>query len=341
MSRASSLQYYILARLLLAPLMLWTIVTVVFILLRVTPGDPTDAILGARAPEAVKQAMREKLGLDQPLWLQYISYLRQILSLDLGTSLTSQGESVWHVIQTYFPATVELAVFAMVVAVSIGMTVGIIAAIKANTIWDLGGRLFGIVTYSLPLFWVGMLLQLVFAVQLEWLPLGGRYPVGMEPPTRITGLYTLDSLLTLNLNQFALSLHHLILPSFTLGLLLSGIFERIIRVNLKKTLKAEYVEAAKARGIPERKILFSHALKNALIPLITVMGLTFASLLGGAVLTEVTFSWPGLGNRLYEAIALRDYPTVQGILVFFGIIVVLASILIDIINAFIDPRIRY
>ncbi len=341
MSRASSLQYYILARLLLAPFMLWTIVTVVFVLLRVTPGDPTDAILGARAPEAVKQAMREKLGLDQPLWLQYISYLRQILSLDLGTSLTSQGESVWQVIQNHFPATVELAVFAMVVAVSIGMTVGIIAAIKANTIWDLGGRLFGIVTYSLPLFWVGMLLQLVFAVQLEWLPLGGRYPVGMEPPNRITGLYTLDSLLTLNLNQFAISLHHLILPSFTLGLLLSGIFERIIRVNLKKTLKAEYVEAAKARGIPERKILFSHALKNALIPLITVMGLTFASLLGGAVLTEVTFSWPGLGNRLYEAIALRDYPTVQGILVFFGIIVVLASILIDIINAFIDPRIRY
>lgn len=341
MSRPSSLQYYILARLLLAPFMLWTIVTVVFVLLRVTPGDPTDAILGARAPEAVKQAMREKLGLDQPLWLQYISYLRQILSLDLGTSLTSQGESVWQVIQNHFPATVELAVFAMVVAVSIGMTVGIIAAIKANTIWDLGGRLFGIVTYSLPLFWVGMLLQLVFAVQLEWLPLGGRYPVGMEPPNRITGLYTLDSLLTLNLNQFAISLHHLILPSFTLGLLLSGIFERIIRVNLKKTLKAEYVEAAKARGIPERKILFSHALKNALIPLITVMGLTFASLLGGAVLTEVTFSWPGLGNRLYEAIALRDYPTVQGILVFFGIIVVLASILIDIINAFIDPRIRY
>ncbi|HIK37777.1 MAG: ABC transporter permease [Geminocystis sp.] len=341
MSRASSLQYYILARLLLAPLMLWTIVTVVFILLRVTPGDPTDAILGARAPEAVKQALREKLGLNQPLWLQYVSYLRQILSFDLGTSLTSQGESVWQVIQKHFPATVELAVFAMVVAVSIGMIVGILAAVNANTIWDLGGRLFGIITYSLPLFWVGMLLQLVFAVQLKWLPLGSRYPVGMETPPSITGLYTLDSLLTLNLNQLAVSLHHLILPSFTLGLLLSGIFERIIRVNLKKTLQAEYVEAAKARGIPERKILFSHALKNALIPLITVMGLTFASLLGGAVLTEVTFSWPGLGNCLYEAIALRDYPTVQGILVFFGIIVVCASILIDIINALIDPRIRY
>lgn len=341
MSRSKSLQYYILARLLLAPLMLWTIITIVFLLLRATPGDPADAILGSRAPESAKEALREKLGLNLPLWVQYLNYLGNVLRFDLGSSLSSQGQNVWDVIQQYFPATVELAFFAMMVAIALGLTIGTISAMRENTIWDLGGRLFGIITYSLPLFWMGMVMQIIFAVQLKWLPLGTRFPVGMETPTKITGLYTLDSLLSFNIEQLFTSIYYLILPCVTLGVLLSGIFERMVRVNLKKTLKAEYVEAARARGITERKIVISHALKNALIPVITVMGLTFASLLGGAVLTEVTFSWPGLGNRLYEAISLRDYPTVQGIMVFFGAIVVFASILIDIINALIDPRIRY
>ena len=186
-----------------------------------------------------------------------------------------------------------------------------------------------------------MIIQLIFAVYLPLFPTGTRFPVGIPKPETITGLYTLDSLLQGDLSQFFASVHYLALPCFTLGILLSGIFERIVRVNLKQTLKADYVEAARARGIPERKILFSHALKNALIPVITVLGLTFAALLGGAVLTEVTFSWPGLGNRLYEAITQRDYPTVQGLMVFFGAIVVIASIFIDIANAYIDPRIRY
>jgi peptide/nickel transport system permease protein len=186
-----------------------------------------------------------------------------------------------------------------------------------------------------------MLLQLIFSVQLHWFPVGKRFAAGQTPPATITGLYTIDSLLGGNLEQFFTALYYLALPSMTLGILLSGIFERMVRVNLKQTLQADYVEAARARGIPERQILLAHALKNALIPVITVLGLTFASLLGGAVLTEVTFSWPGLGNRLYEAISSRDYPTVQGLMVFFGSIVVFASILIDIINAYIDPRIRY
>ncbi|ERN41888.1 ABC-type dipeptide/oligopeptide/nickel transport system, permease component [Rubidibacter lacunae KORDI 51-2] len=341
MSRSKALQYYIGTRLLLAPLMLWTIVTLVFLLLRATPGDPADAILGARAPEAAKEALRSQLGLDDPLWLQYVRYLGDLLNLDLGTSLTSRGLPVWDVIRDYFPATVELSVFAMAVALAIGVGVGILAAARPNTIWDAFGRLFGAVTYALPLFWIGMLLQLVFAVQLGWFPLGTRYPIAESPPPNITGLYTLDSLLSGQFDHLITALHYLALPSFALGLLLSGIFERIIRVNLRQTLRADYVEAARARGIPERRILVAHALKNALIPAITVLGLTFAALLGGAVLTEVTFSWPGLGNRLYEAIALRDYPTVQGVMVFFGVIVALASIAIDAINAWIDPRIRY
>jgi peptide/nickel transport system permease protein len=341
MSRSKALQYYIVARLLLAPLMLWTITTVVFLLLRATPGDPADAILGTRAPEAAKAALREQLGLTKPLLFQYLSYLGDLLNFDLGTSLTSRGLPVWQVIQQYFPATVELSVFSMTVAVIVGVGVGMISASFPGTWLDVGGRLFGIVTYSLPLFWVGMILQLIFSVQLGWFPLGTRFPVSASPPPQLTGLYTLDSLLTGNISILLTALHYLALPSITLGILLSGIFERIVRVNLKQTLQADYVEAARARGISERTILFSHAFKNALIPTITVLGLTFAALLGGALLTEVTFSWPGLGNRLYEAISLRDYPTVQGIMVFFGVIVVIVSILIDIINAYIDPRIRY
>jgi len=341
MSRAKALQYYISARLLLAPLMIWTIVTVVFLLLRATPGDPVDAILGNRAPEAAKAVMREQLGLNKSLLAQYFDYLGNLLHLNLGNSITSKGTSVWEIIQRHFPATVELTFYSMLVAIAVGVTLGMIAASRPGTSIDVGGRLFGIITYSLPIFWVGMLLQLVLSVQLGCFPLGTRFPLNETAPQGLTGIYTIDSILRGNLSQLLTSIHYLALPCLTLGILLSGIFERMVRVNLKQTLQADYVEAARARGVGERQILLAHALKNALIPVITVLGLTFASLLGGAVLTEVTFSWPGLGNRLYEAISLRDYPTVQGLMIFFGVIVVIASMLIDIINAYIDPRIRY
>jgi len=341
MSRSKALQYYIISRLLLAPLQLLTIISIVFLLLRATPGDPADAILGGRAPESAKQELREQLGLNLPIWLQYINYLGKLLRFDLGSSLTSRGQEVWEIIRLHFPATLELAVFSMAVALIVGITVGTLSASRPGTYFDLGGRLFGIITYALPMFWAGMLLQLVFSVQLGWFPNSNRFEPNLPAPSTITGLYTIDSLLSLNFNQFFVSLHHLALPSLTLGILLSGIFERIVRVNLKQTLQADYVEAARARGIPENRILVTHALRNALIPVITVLGLTFASLLGGAILTEVTFSWPGLANRLYQAISERDYPTVQGVLVFFGAIIVSVSILIDILNAYVDPRIRY
>jgi peptide/nickel transport system permease protein len=342
MSRSKALTYYITARLLLAPLQILTIVTIVFLLLRATPGDPVDAILGGRAPESAKEAMRKQLGLDLPLWLQYLNYLGNLfIKLDMGKSLSSRGKAVWDIIGEYFGATAELAVFSIIVALAVGITVGTLSASRPGTSFDLGGRLFGIITYALPMFWAGMILQLIFAVGLDLLPLGTRFPATLDAPTKITGLYVFDSLFTGKFVEFFTAIKYLILPSCTLGILLSGIFERIVRVNLKQTLQADYVEAARARGISENNILLSHALKNALIPVITVLGLTFASLLGGAILTEVTFSWPGLANRLYEAINERDYPTVQGIMVFFGAIVVVASILIDIINAYVDPRIRY
>ncbi|MEM8809361.1 MAG: ABC transporter permease [Cyanobacteria bacterium P01_G01_bin.38] len=340
-SRSNALRYYVISRLLLAPLMIWTITTVVFLLLRATPGDPVDALLGPRAPEAAKEALRSQLGLDQPLILQYLSYLGNLFKLDLGSSLGSQGQTVWEIIGAHFPATVELTLCGMIVAVVVGVTVGSLAASFPNTPLDAGGRLFGIITYATPMYWFGMILQLVLAVQLRWFPIGTRFPLSATPPQGPTGLYLLDSLLHLNFSQFGTAIYHLALPSLTLGILISGIFERMVRVNLKQTLRADYVEAARARGIPERRIVTAHALKNALIPVITILGLTFASMLGGAVLTEVTFSWPGLANRLYLAISERDYPVVQGLMVFFAGIVALVSIAIDILNAYIDPRIRY
>lgn len=182
MSRLRALQGYLLLRLLLAPLMLWTIVTVVFLLLRATPGDPVDAILGPRAPVAVKEALREQLGLAQPLWQQYLTYLGQLLRFDLGTSLTSQGEAVTSIIAQHFPATAELGLVSLAIAFGLGVLIGSLAAVKSGTAWDIGGRLFGIITYALPLFWLGMLLQLLFAVNLRWLPLGTRYPITETPP---------------------------------------------------------------------------------------------------------------------------------------------------------------
>lgn len=369
MSRSRALRYYVFSRLLLAPLMIWTITSLVFLLLRATPGDPVDVVLGPRAPESAKEALRQQLGLGDPLWLQYIHYMGKLLRFDLGSSLDSQGQTVWQIIQAHFPATVELTVLSMAVSVLVGIGVGALAASRPNTAMDAGGRLFGIITYAVPMYWFGMILQLIFAVQLRWFPLGGRFPLMLETPQGPTGLYIVDSILlflralswvagsliTFNGEQLGIDLaalaqhgqqffttiYYLTLPSLTLGILLSGIFERMVRVNLKQTLKSDYVEAARARGVSERRIVLVHALRNALIPVITVLGLTFASLLGGALLTEVTFDWPGLAGRLYEAISKRDYPVVQGIIVFFAAIVAMASILIDILNAYIDPRIRY
>lgn len=341
MSRSRALQSYVVARLLLAPLMLWTVNTVVFLLLRATPGDPVDAILGPKAPAAQKMAMRAELGLDQPLWHQYTHYLGDLLQLNLGESLSRRGLLVWDIIQEFLPATVELACFSMIVALVVGISAGLISGSRPGTVLESGGRLFGTITYALPMFWVGMMLQLIFAVQFSWFPVNSRFPLGIVRPDGPTGLLTIDSLFAGNIESLEVALHHLALPSLTLGVVLSGIFERIVRVNLRQTLQADYIEAARARGIPERRILVTHALRNALIPVITIMGLTFAPLLGGAVLTEVTFSWPGLGGRLYQAIGERDYTTVQGIVSFVAIVIVMASILIDIINAYVDPRIRY
>ena len=261
-SRTSALRVYITSRLLLAPLMIWLATTVVFLLIHAAPGDVVDVKLGPKAPEALKAAMRAEMGLDQPLYVQYFRYLNQLLHFDLGSSTFTQGQSIAQVIGDYFPATAELTICGMIVAAIVGLTIGSIAASRPNSAIDAGGRLFGIVTYALPMYWFGMILQLIFAVQLGWFPIGSRFPLSEIAYSGPTGLYLLDSLIHADLGQFFTALHYLTLPSLTLGILISGVFERIVRVNLRRTLKSDYVEAARARGISEFRIITAHALKK-------------------------------------------------------------------------------
>ena len=339
MSRRSDLARYLASRLALAPVMLWLIASLVFLLLRVAPGDPIDALLGTRAPEAARAALRAQLGLDRPLAEQYGHFLGHLLQGDLGQSLTN-GEPVTRLIQASLPASLELGMVALLVAAIVGLAVGFSGIARPEGRLDLTGRLYGISTYALPPFWAAMVAQLVFAVWLGWLPVGGRFPATLIPPQG-TGFYLLDSLRAGDWQQLGGSLRHLVLPAATLGLLLSGIFTNALRLNLRRALGSDYVEAARSRGLSERRVVLHHALPNALLPVLTITGITVASLIGGALLIEVTYSWPGIAFRLQEAIAQRDYPLVQGIVVVVAALVVLVSVLVDLVVALLDPRIRF
>jgi peptide/nickel transport system permease protein len=339
MSRRRALLSYVTARLALVPVMLWLIATLVFLLLRVAPGDPIDALLGSRAPEAARAALRQQLGLDQSLLAQYATFLGHLLRADLGTSLSSE-QPVTRIIRESLPASLELGAVALLLAALLGLAVGFSGIARAEGRIDLAGRLFGIGTYALPPFWAAMVMQLVFAVALGWLPVGGRFPPTLVPPSG-TGFYLFDSLRHGNGPQLLATLRHLVLPATTLGLLLSGIFTNALRLNLRRALASDYVEAARSRGLSERRVVLHHALPNALLPVLTIAGLTVASLIGGALLIEVTFSWPGIAFRLQEAIAQRDYPVVQGIVVVVAALVVLISVAVDVLVALLDPRIRF
>ena len=343
MSRRRALLHYLSSRLALAPVMLWLIASLVFLLLRLAPGDPIDALLGIRAPAAAREALRQRLGLDLPLWQQYVSYLQQLLQGDLGRSL-SNDDTVVSVIQASLPASLELGAVALLLAALLGLAVGFSGIARPEGKLDLAGRLYGIGTYALPPFWAAMLVQLVFSVWLGWLPVGGRFPVTLVPPAG-SGFYLLDGLLQGlrggGWQSLMGSLRHLVLPAATLAVLLSGIFTNALRLNLRRALSSDYVEAARSRGLDERRVVLRHALPNALLPVLTITGITVASLIGGALLIEVTYSWPGIAARLQEAIAQRDYPVVQGIVVVVAALVVLVSVVVDVLVALLDPRIRF
>jgi len=332
---------YIITRIIITIPMVLVLLSIVFVVVRIMPGDPVSAMLGGHAPESVIEQKKEELGLNRPLAVQYIDYLLQICRMDLGESMVFK-ERVTKAIFQKLPATIELSICAMIITLFLGIFMGAYAADKRRSLRDYGIRFYGIIIYCIPVYWLGLMLQLIFGIWLDVLPIAGRTgPRVFASTFEKTGFYILDTLLIQNFSALGDVLIHLVLPGVTLGLILSGIFVRLTRANMLDILRSDYILAAEARGIPHYKIVYKHALKNAFIPILTMMGLQVALLIAGAILTETTFSWPGMGRLLLERIYLRDYPTIQGTIVVFALFVATISLIVDIIYAIIDPRIRY
>jgi peptide/nickel transport system permease protein len=337
----TSLRAYVLTRVALAIPTVLILLTLVFLLMRVAPGDPIQAALGGRVSEQELDQRREAAGLDKPLIEQYVEYLGDAFTLNLGTTI-NDDRPVSSIITENGTATLELTLAAFLVALVVGIPIGLLAGRYRDTWIDTSGRLFGIIVYAAPVFFTAFLAQLIFSHELGWLPSSGRAsPVVEFQLDKVTHFYLIDSAISGSWSEFWDVLSHLILPAVTLGLLVSGVLIRLVRVNLLQTMRGDYVEAARARGIREHRVVIHHAFRNALVPVVTVAGLQFAILLGGAVLTEQSFNWPGIGAELVRYLNERDYVAVQGIITIFALAVVIVSLLIDLINAFVDPRVRY
>jgi len=337
----TSLRTYLITRLALVLPMVFILLTLVFLLLRVAPGNPIEAALGGHVPAAYVHQIERRLGFDKPLITQYGDYLWNILRGHLGTTITD-NRPLSQIIEQNGAATLELTFFAMLIAIVVGVLVGLVAGRYRDTPLDVFGRLFGILVYATPVFFLGLMAQLVFGVWLNWLPTSDQAsPLTQALLQTHTNIYFIDAIWDGNWGALWDVTKHLILPASTLGLVTAGVFIRLVRVNVIRTLRDDYIEAARARGIVERRVVYAHAFKNALVPVITIVGLNLATLLGGAVLTETTFNWPGIGHELVLYLENRDYVAVQGIIVVFALVVVAVSVLVDFINAYVDPRIRY
>jgi peptide/nickel transport system permease protein len=337
----TSLRTYLITRLALVVPMVLILLTLVFLLMRVAPGNPIEAALGGHVPPAQVKIIEHREGFDKPLITQYGDYLWGIVRGDFGTSITD-SRPLTQIFTQNGAATLELALFAMLVAIVVGVSVGLLAGRFRDTGLDVFGRLFGIIIYAMPVFFIGLLAQLVFGVWLGWLPISDQAsPITQALLKTHTNILFVDAIWDRNWAALRDVTRHLILPAMTLGLVTAGVFIRLVRINVIRTLRDDYIEAARARGIAERKVVYTHAFKNALVPVITIVGLQFAVLLGGVVLTEETFNWPGLGHELVLYTQNRDYTAVQGIIVLFALVVVAVSVLVDFLNAYVDPRIRY
>jgi peptide/nickel transport system permease protein len=305
------LSAYVLRRLVLAVPTLVGVTLVVFALIRLVPGDPARLVLGLQASEEEVQRLRVQLGLDQPLPVQYARFLARLLQGDLGRSVVT-GEPVLREIGARLPATVQLAVTSTVVATLAGVAAGVVSATRQYSWWDYAVMTVALFGISLPVFWLGLMLMLLFSVHLRWLPAGG---------------YGTPA--------------HLVLPTVTLAAFSVAIIARMTRSSLLEVLHQDYVRTAWAKGLSSRAVVLRHALKNALIPVVTVIGLQFGGLLGGAILTETVFAWPGMGRLLVGAIVARDYPVVQGTILVFAALFTLVNLAVDVLYAYVDPRIHY
>ena len=342
---------YVLRRILRTLLVLIGISVVVFSFVRSIPGDPAIVMLGERATPAAAAALRQQLGLNKPWFVnyrdpahlldaQYPKYVSQLFQGDLGSGIKSQIP-VRDELSSRFPATVELSLAALFFALIVGLPLGILAALRRNSFWDNAATVLSLVGISMPVFWLGLVLSYFFAVKLGWLPPSARLDTGLDTFKPVTGLYVLDGLLR---GQPAVSLNalsHLILPAVALGTIPMAIVARITRSSLLEVLGQDYVRTATAKGVLRSRVVLRHALRNALLPVVTVVGLQVGALLGGAVLTETIFSWPGLGSWVYDGITNRDYPIIQGGVIFAALVVSVVNLLVDLSYAALDPRIQY
>jgi len=296
-------------------------------------------LLGGNAPDEVIERMEEKLGYNRPLIVQFGDFMSGAVVGDFGESLRTNNPVIED-INTYFPATLELTIFAMLIAITLGLILGILSAVHRNKWIDHFSRIFSIIGVSMPVFWTGLLLLLLFYYKLDWLPGAGRLGFFTTPPEQITGMYLVDSLITGNWSAFKEALLHLLLPAFCLGYLATASIARTTRSSMLDVMKQEFITTAKAKGLSKRVVINRHALKNSLIPTVTIIGLTFGSLLEGAVLTETVFSIPGLGRYITAGLLALDYNSVMGGTLYIAFVYSLANLIVDILYAFLDPRMR-
>jgi peptide/nickel transport system permease protein len=330
---------YVVRRLLSVIPVVLGVSVIVFLFIHIIPGDAAVAMLGDRATAENVARVRQALGLDEPLPVQYALFMSRTLRGDLGTSIHT-GRPIRDELGKRFPATIELALAAMAFALAIGIPAGVIAATRHNSWFDnlsMVGALLGV---SIPIFWLGLVLAWLFAVQLHWFPFGSRLGIDQSLQS-ITGLHTVDSLLTANLGAFFDALHHLVLPAFALSTIPMAIIARMTRSSLLEVLGQDYIRTARAKGLRESLVVWKHALKNASLPVVTVVGLQVGILLSGAIMTETIFSWPGIGRWVYDAILTRDYPIVQSVVMMISLVFVLVNLAVDLSYAVLDPRIRY
>jgi peptide/nickel transport system permease protein len=321
------------------PIMLG-IALLVFAFMRLIPGDPVDIIMGqtGQVSKAEVQALQKEFHLDKPLYLQLYYFLSGLLRGDLGTSFTYR-QSVWDLIMKRLPATIELAFGALFFALVIGLPIGVIAAIRQYSILDRASMAGAFLGISMPEFWLGIILIVIFSVYGRLLPVFGRVGFGLEP-TPITGLYLFDSLLTGNLSALQSSLRHLLLPSIALGAPLAAVVARVLRSSMLEVLRQDYIATARAKGLAERWVIIKHALRNGLIPTVTVVGLQFGSFLGGNMIVETVFAWPGIGRLVVDAIFARDFPLVQGVVILYAFTFVMTNLLVDVLYTLLNPKIE-
>ena len=330
------LSYAIRRILILIPTLLGVSI-IVFLMLHLTPGDPAELLLGERATDEALHQIREHLGLNEPLYVQYGMFLKRLMKGDLGETIWTR-QKVWVEVKQRFPATIELAVTALFIACLFGVTLGIISATRQYSVFDYVSMLGALTGVSMPIFWLGLVFMLIFSVNLGWLPLSARLSVDVDLQV-ITNIYTLDALLTRNWVALKDALWHLIMPAVTLSTIPMAIIARMTRSAMLEVLRQDYIKTAKAKGLSQFKVVYKHGLRNALIPVVTTIGLQFGVTLGGAILTESIFAWPGVGKWMYDAVTQRDYMVIQGGTLFIAALFILINLCVDILYAIINPRI--